>query len=145
MSMSWSVHSYSSVLCKQWSCPAGLCLSFDLLHSRAMHRGDHSDKPGTQGLREQARKGLLQWLWGGVATAALFSVDINTKSICPNPQGQSAHITKFPLAGISRCPSVKPEPCVARVNTKGKKCPRITFQGGIWALPAPVVRKACCF
>lgn len=71
--------------------------------------GTVSDEPGTRGSKNTQGKGLLQRLCRGVATAALFSVDLNTKNICPNPQGQSAHITEFPLAGILGCSSVEPE------------------------------------
>lgn len=82
-----------------------------------------------RGSENRHRKGYFNDYGEGWLQLHFFSVDTNTKSICPNPQGQSAHTTKFPLAGISRCPSVKPEPCVARVNTKGKKMSKNNISG----------------
>lgn len=81
-----------------------------------------------------------------MATAALFSVDLNTKNICPNPWGQSAHITKFPLAGISGCPSVDLEPLRGwGRGHRERKCPRTHFRETSELHLPHWLEKACWF
>lgn len=86
-------------------------------------------------------KGLLQRLCRGVATAALFSVDLNTKSICPNPWGQSAPITKFPLAGIWRCPSVEPKPLHNQAEATGQGVLKDNISGRYLSCACPRGRR----
>ena len=108
-----------------------------------MHRGDskwqawHSGAPTTC-----KEKGYFNDYAEGWLQLHFFSVDLNTKSICPNPRGQSDHITKFPLAGISGYPSMKTEPLHGQGRGhRERKCPRTTFQGRLRAAPATLARE----
>lgn len=78
--------------------PAGLCLLSDLLNGPGTHRGGR----GTARCRGSGthQESATLTFPAGPATAALFSVDLNTKSIRLNPPGQSVRIVEFPLAGV---------------------------------------------
>lgn len=99
-----------------------------------MHRGDSKRQPGYSGAPKTCeQKAYFDDDGEGWLQLHFFSVDFNTKSICPNPQGQSGHITKFPLAGILKgAPSERSlSRCTAKVEAVGKGlCPR-TFLGGV--------------
>lgn len=108
--------------------------------------GTVSDEPGTQGLREHARKRASSTIMQRGGYSCTFFCWFKHKKHMSKSSGAECPHHRVSISwhfGVSVCgawATVWPGS-----RSRERKCPGATFQGGIWAAPATALEKSCWF